>query len=696
MAWRKAFNSPAPYTLLFGVVLFLTLAWQVPFGYTLDSANELQLDQPFLQNFNYFEQTPDGQWFRWSKGEGTVDFPGVGKHAYRFEITAAGGLQPNVPFTLYANTTRIATGTLEPGQKTYSFDVPAEAVAGRNGDLRLSFQVAGVVPGGRETRELGFPFFSARVTPVGDGPVIPPFTQLGWLAGAVMLAYFIFARGGFAPWKSAAAAGLMALVPIGVVASPGARPWLTIFSQEIVFAFGFALFFVVVADTVMRRVWQASWERRWVLSIFGLTLALHLAGLLHPQTGTSVNKIVDIGFHINRFAALWDSGRWWDKITSGEWGGRPTYYPALSYLLMGPFNALIPDRRLLLLAWMTVFEASRSLMVFYLVKRVTGYGRAGVLAALFMAALPISTLAVAWGEVANLMGEWFILAALCLVAVKWDKLRRPWPFALLTLAFFGSFMVHPGEVVVSGVVFLAVGVVLWLRPTSRRQAGVMLGAFALAVVLAVASYHWMTVRDMVPQALDSLSNKVQGKPDPNAKPGAIVHRFYVGGSVDDTRLGLKKKGVDTVPDLITGGLKGFWAEARVYYAVVPLLLLPWGLWLLWYASRKPKIETILATDPKVEAVREARRRLFWIGLVWVGTAAAFALVGLLLNLYVRYSLFLLPFVAITAGYFLHTLWRQLENRGRGWAGALLTIGLGAWLTLGTLTLFLDRLIYYGH
>jgi hypothetical protein len=447
--WRRAFDSPAPYTLLIGVLLLFALAWQVPFNYTLDSANELQLDQPFLHNFNVPETTPQGQWFRWTKGEGTVDFPGVGKHAYRYEITAAGGITPNAPYVLYANDTKIAEGTLEPGIKTYSFDIPADAVPGRNGNLRLVFQVAGVVPaqvtpGSKDSRELGFPFFSARVTPVGDGPVVPPFTQLGWLVGAVMLAYFLFARAGFAPWKAAAAAGVMALVPIGIVASPGVRPWLTIFSQEIVFAFGWALLFVVLADIPLRRVWQFGWERRWVLSIFGLALALHLAGLLHPQTGTNVNKIVDIGFHLNRYATLWDRGIWWDKITSGEWGNRPTYYPLTTYLLMGPFNLLIPDRRLLLLAWMVTFEASRSLLAFYLVKKVTGQGRAAVLAAFFMVVLPVSTLALAWGEVANLMGEWFILAALCLVAVIWYRLRRPWEFALLTLALFGSYMVHPG------------------------------------------------------------------------------------------------------------------------------------------------------------------------------------------------------------------------------------------------------------
>jgi hypothetical protein len=596
---------------------------------------------------------------------------------------------------LYANETKIAEGKLEAGQKTYAFDIPADAVPGKNGNLRLTLKVEGVVPSqldpaSKENRELGFPFFSARVTSLGDGPVVPPFTQLGWLIGAVMLAYFLLARAGFSPWRAALGAGLLALIPLWVVASPGARPWLTIFSETITFAFGWALICVVLADIPLRRIWQHGWERRWVLSIFGLTLALHLMGLLHPQADTSVNKIVDLGFHLNRYATLWDRGLWWDKITSGEWGNRPTYYPLAAYLLMGPFNLLIPDRRLLLLLWMATFEASRVLLMFYLVKKVTGQGRAAVIAAFFMAALPVNTLSQTWGQVANLMGEWFILAALCLVAVKWAKLRQPLVFGLLALALLLSFLVHPGEVVVSGVVFLAAGIILWVRRESRQQAVAMLGAFALAVILAIGSYHWMTIRDMVPQALDSISNKVQGKTDPTLK-ASDVHAFYVGGSVDDSRTGLvKKQGVDSVGELITGGLKGFWAEARVYYNVIPLVMLPWGLWLLWWSSRKPKLE------PAGEANRAARRRLFWIGLAWVGTTVAFALVGLLLNLYVRYSLFLLPIVALCAGLFLNRLWAGQERLGRGWAGGLLTTALGCWLAAGTLALFFDRIIYWGH
>jgi hypothetical protein len=147
--------------------------------------------------------------------------------------------------------------------------------------------------------------------------------------------------------------------------------------------------------------------------------------------------------------------------------------------------------------------------------------------------------------------------------------------------------------------------------------------------------------------------------------------------------------VDTVGELITGGLKGFWSEARVYYAVFPLLMLPWGLWWLWRSSRQRE-------TGQEEQANRAARRLFWIGLVWVGTTVVFALVGLLLNLYVRYSLFLLPIVALCAGLFLDRLWARQEQRGRGWTGMLLTVSLGSWITIGTLALFFDRLIYYGH
>ncbi len=696
--WQRAFRGPAPFALLAAALLLLTLAWQVPFGYTLDSANELKLDQPFMRNFNEVENTgpgAKGEWFRWSKGEGSLDFQGVGKRDYRLQMNLAASINPGLDYVVRANSTEIARGQLDPAQKTYVFQIPAQAISNRDGNLRVYVQVQAFIPAGKDPRELGFVFFSAKLDPGGGGPVVPPPTQLGWLLGAIMLAYALLARAGFRNWRAAGGAFGLALVLAYVVATPGARVWLTIFSSRVTLAFGWAVLMVVLADIPARRVWQFGWERRWALSIFGLVLAVRLAGILHPQGLTPSQlgpAVVDINFHVNRMFELWDRGRWWQKITSTEWGNRQTYYPATGYLLIGLFQWLIPDRKLLLLVWMVTLESSRVLLVFYLVKRLSGDGRSALLAGFLMAALPINMLSLAWGQVSNLFGEWVILVTLCLVVVKWDELRRLPYFALLSASLLLAFIMHPGVVLLAGIGFGLAGLLLWRSRGSRRGAWLFFAAYFLAIGLGIAVYHYVTIQEMVPQAIATLESKLRG--------GSVSDEvkdtgFRVGGQVRDARMGLVISYVKTVPELIVEGAKGFGREARVYYNVFPLLMMPWGLWWLWRTSGRSGSKLALAeADPLLETRRAARRRMFWVAVAWLGTVALFALASLVLNLYVRFWLFLLPIVAVGAGLFLGRLWRRLETAQAGWAGTLFVLALCAWLGLGTLTLYFDRIFYY--
>ena len=680
--WRRVLGGFAPLVLLFGALLLLGLAWQVPFSYTLDASTELNLDQPFLHNFRSeierTDKTPQGQYFRWSKGEGSLLFPGIGRRDYRVQLTLAGSANPNPTYILYANSQKLAEGKLEAGLKSYVFDVPAGAISNKNGDLQLRLEVPSFQPPG-DSRELGFVFFSAKLDATDTGLIVPPLEQLGLLVGLIMLVYALLGRAGFAPWRAAGGAAFGAAVLAYVIATPGVRVWLTIFSTQLAYAFGLALLLVVALDVPMRRVWGSGWEARWTLTFFGLAFAFRLAAALHPQAGGS---IVDLGFHAHRMAALWDQHLWWDKITSTEWGNRQTYYPHTVHLLAGLFQWLIPDRNLLLLTWMNIFEASRVLLVFYLVKRATGDGRSAVFAAFFMAALPINMLSLEWGQVANLFAEWLVLVALCMAVVRWEELRKVPLFVVLTLTLLASFIVHPGEVLLSGIVFGAIGLVFWRTGNGGRQARIFLASYLLAIGLAFASYHWVTVRDMIPEALDSFNSRLQGN---SVSSSSAQTGFRTGGSVSDSRMGfIIKKDVKTVPEMLVEGVKGFWREIRIYFDVFPVLMLPWALWWLWRTSRRDN------------SYGPFKQRLFWAGVIWTITAVVFAIVGLLLNLYVRYSLFMLPFVAIGAGLFLGRLWQRQTGPGQGWAIRLFVVALGGWITVGTLALLLDRVIYYLH
>ncbi len=682
--WQRIFKGPAWAALLLVASLLLVLAWQVPFGYTLDAANELHLDQPFMRNFNAIEETkaagqPEKIFFRWSKNEGSWDFAGIGRQAYRVHLTVEPGINPDPHYTLLANGQPLAQGLLEPNMATYSFDVPAALVSNSDGNLRLTLQVPSFTPPG-DPRSLGFVFYSLKLEGKPTGPVIPPLSQLGWLLGVIGLSYMLMGRAGFKNWTAAGAAGGLALMIAGIVAAPGARAWLTIYSQTLALAFGWALVLTILAGIPLHKVWQSGMERAWVLSIFGLALALRLAGVLHPHTSNSVG-IIDLGFHINHYGDLWDRGQWWVKIESGEWGNRLTYYPLTSYLLLGLFQWLTPDRRLLILLLMVTLESSRILLVFYLVKRATGQGRAGIIAAFLMAALPVNNLSLTWGQSANLIGEWFILAALCLVVVKWEQLHYPLYFILLTGTLLVSFITHPGVVLLSGLAFLAYGLLAWFDKKQGRSWRVFAAAYWLAIVLAFAVYHRVTVQEMIPQALESLNSKLKGGGQAGQSALKASAGWRVGGQVADSRLGLPVMNITSLDKLLFEGLKGFGREARVYFEVFPLIMLPWGMWLLQRGW---------------PGYLESSRRLYRASLAWAVVASLFAITGLLLNLYVRYSLFWLPLVAVGAGVFMDWLWRRSESYGRGWVAIGLVSALCGWLATGTLAVFYDRLVYFGH
>ncbi|MEI6046662.1 MAG: hypothetical protein WCS37_20100, partial [Chloroflexota bacterium] len=452
--WRQALTSPALLVLLVGSLLVLGLAWQVGFSYKLDSEQSYQLDQPFLANFNSIEKTPKEQpaqfYYRWSKGSARLTFPGIGKHDYLIKVRMANEPNPSSAYTIYANETMIAAGEFLPGANDYEFKIPALSITGKDGNLDLRFEVKSFQPKG-DPRQLGFVLISAELEAAGSSFVIPPLEQVAYLVGVILLAYLICARAGFNGWLAAGVGGFIALALAYGVARPGARIWLAVFSPQLVFAFGVALFGLALVDVPLRRVWGVRRERAWVLTIFGLSLAIKLAGTLHPQI-----FMVDLGFHYNNFSALWDNQEWFRKIKSAEWGSRETFYPPTTYLFAGLFQWLVPDRLLLLKLWMCIVESTRCLLVYYLVKRTLGDGRMAIIAAFMMAVLPVAVISLSFAQAANLFGEWLILAILCLVIVKYEQLRRPPYFIALTFLLLVAFVQHPGVILLSGSVFLLI------------------------------------------------------------------------------------------------------------------------------------------------------------------------------------------------------------------------------------------------
>jgi hypothetical protein len=139
----------------------------------------------------------------------------------------------------------------------------------------------------------------------------------------------------------------------------------------------------------------------------------------------------------------------------------------------------------------------------------------------------------------------------------------------------------------------------------------------------------------------------------SGNPGASAVHLLVGGAVSDKSLGLFVRYIDTWSDWFWAGLLGIWAELWAYFKVWPLLGAILGFALISpLGLRRPA-----SPSPPISGVR---RRLYLAGLAWALSALVFLIVGWRFNLYVRYSLFALPIVAIGAAFLL----ARMYERGR--------------------------------
>jgi hypothetical protein len=183
--------------------------------------------------------------------------------------------------------------------------------------------------------------------------------------------------------------------------------------------------------------------------------------------------------------------------------------------------------------------------------------------------------------------------------------------------------------------------------------------------LAFGLFYRVDAPAMLAQGTSTLTARVSGAGD-----GDAPRRWRVSGSVDDKSLGMGARYVTSLSEVPLAGLRGFAQEAWAYFWVWPLLAAVVG----WVA---------LGGSERGRAFRQ-------LSAAWAATAALFAIVGLLLNLYVRYSLFLLPVVCTLTGVALD----RLSARGR-W-GTVVTAVMLALTVAGGLWLWHQRVVYFFH
>jgi hypothetical protein len=653
---RRLLN-PGIYAGVLLTALAVTLAYQVRPSY--DIAVGEPVGRPYLAGFNTQEvSNPPGEApvpFRWTTGYSIVTLPAVGRQDFAVTLNINGARPPDqapARLRITSGATTLYDGSPEPGWRDYSFTVPREVV--RDGTLVVELHTNAFLPNS-DSRTLGVLVHRVQVSP-GSNPdrfIEPPLGVLLSLVGTAALLGLFLALTGWGVGVVALGASIPALLGGWLLVAD--RLWLTAQEWPLEWALAtvlgimLALLVGTVGWWLMARggaTWKA-WHGRALLAVVALAFVVRFLGQLHPQI-----CIIDIYFHLHRFQTV-EAGELLFTTASSEWGGRKTFYLPTAYLFMMPLNWVFKDPLFVIRLFTVGISTLGAVPLFYMASRILKDSRAGLIAATLYLGLPIAVIPFWWGITTNLFGEFFALCSLAIVIGAGEKLRPNRPaFWLLLVTLVLTLLSHPGVVLLTSLAITLI-VVLRLvgkgRSRDRVSAGWTFSALVLAAGISYVLYYRHFVGDMLTTLEEIRKERASRTLLPEQGIGVLV-----GGSVVDKSLGLDIRYAQSRLDWLLGGLRGFWQEAQVYYRVWPLV----GAFLGFWSARRLSVKGTEVHDA-------SRSGLMRSVLGWALAVGSFALVGWVMNLYVRYSLFLLPVVALGTGVLLSRLWR------RGWVGALL-------------------------
>ncbi len=652
----RTLRDPLLGLLLLGTFLLFLLAGQSLPPFRLDVGE--RPDELYLSGF-YEPEKAAGSSFRWSAGEGRLDIPFVGTVPLRLDLRLSASRPADVPpphLRLVGNGHLLLETTVEPEPRVYSLLLPAEALF--SGNLGLEWSSETFSPGESDPRTLGFALDRLEVWRIGRPlTLLPPEAYL-WPLAAVLLAVLLARRLG---WPRLVALGVgLACAPALAVALAWLRPFLApglpLFPLALACSYLLhALFRQPLGRLFARLGGELAFPvERALWSVVLFFLAVRLAGCLHPAMETW-----DLCFHFHRLQDV-ARGQPFFTITSGEWRGLQTLYLPSLYIVLAPLWAVFGGRLVPLYLAAILLDTSAALLVAYLARRLLGRGKATWLAPFLYLAVPQSYIIFSWGIVANIFGQWLLLLLLAFLFSPAGRLSCR-PAHLLAAGFLAlGWLSHPGTVLLTaallggwlGLSALAGGLP---RPAVGRWVGAALGALLLVTALYYSYF--------VPTMWAALREMGQGSNLEQPRRGGILIR----GPVIDPDLGLRAVEVSGGGEALLAGAEELAAEARAYYDTWPLLLALAALPGLAWERRAPVVRLL--------------------GLAFT-TALFFAIIGLALNLYVRYMYFLLPFVALGAVW-----WPTRWNR-QGWAGRLTTLLSGLYLLFLGLSFWADHILYY--
>jgi hypothetical protein len=644
--------------LLLLTLLLAGLAFQTNRPFTIPVGQQPP-DLVYLDGV-YDVETSEGRTFRWSRAETTLRIPGLGQAFYRLDLTMAAprftpGPEPHL--RVMAGSDTLLDAPVGPVVQVYALLLPPEAL--RGGDLELLLRSDAFTPTG-DPRQLGVVLRQIEVRPAG-GPVVPSPLVLLWAVLTVLFVVLLSRRLGWSHWAAlgAGAVGMLTLV----AALAWVRPLLTPGLPYLPLGFFCAWAAVVLFQGAVHRLFawggvaMGARAERLLWTVLISFLVVRFVGLLHPTLET-----FDLCFHYHRLESVLH-GQLLFTIVSGEWRSLDTLYLPSPYLVLAPFYAILGGRLVPLKVMMLLLDTSSALLVAYVAHRVLGRDWTSPLAAFFYLTTTQSYVLFSWGIVANIFGQWLFLLLLAFIVSPAGRLERPRSWLAAAGLLVPVMLAHPGTVLLTGLLLAALMATVLLAPLpgwlSRRSVGRWVLAALLALAVAVGLYYSYFAGTM----WNALQQMGQGANAEQAPHGGFLVRGPPSGG-----LGPKAVEVFSLGEGIVAGARELAAEVQVYFGTAPFLLAAMALVGL--------------------ALERRRLALRLLGLAfWV--ALGFAVLGLAVNLYVRYMYFLLPIVALGAAWWLARLAR------RSWAGRAVVVLGGLVLVLAGLSFWVQRVLYFG-